>query len=416
MLPAIAHPGMENASRWRFIVSLPEGSPQEVRRTTPRMWFGVLTVSLGIFSMITAEQLPVGLIPAISEQLGVMVGTAGLTVTVPGVIAAFASIGLPLAAGRLDRRALLAGLLAVMAVASIVSALAPSFTVLLASRLLVGITIGGFWAIAGSLAVRLVPGPSVPRALVLIFGGVGAAAVLGVPVGAMIGAAVGWRGAFWALAGLSTAVLIAALLLLPRLPASEPVHLAALRAQLRNPVLVAGVVATALLIAGHYGAYTFVSPALLGISGVSSALIGPLLLGYGVLGMIGNVVAGRWASRAAGATMATIVIVLGAALVLFPLLGVTPWSGGALLLVWGLAYGAAPVTLQTWVLGAAPHSAEAATAIYCFVFNLAISVGALASSIVVDAMGVQTVLPGAAVVVLLALLTVRRAPKAAAAE
>ncbi|HEX4817232.1 MAG TPA: MFS transporter [Nonomuraea sp.] len=394
-------------------MSLSEAPRREALRTTLRMWSGVLTVSVGIFAMITAEQLPVGLIPSISDQLGVTVGTAGLTVTVPGVIAAVASIGLPLAVGRLDRRALLAALLAVLAVASTASALAPNFTVLLVSRLLVGVTIGGFWAIAGGLAVRLVPGPSVPRALVLIFGGVGAAAVLGVPVGTMIGELAGWRGAFWSLTGLSIAILLAALVLLPPLPAAEPVRLQALRAQLRNPTLVAGIGATALLIAGHYGAYTFVSPALLDISGVSTTIIGPLLLGYGVLGMVGNAIAGSWAARAAGRTMAALVIVLGAALALFPLLGATPWSGAALLLVWGLAYGAAPVALQTWVLRAAPTSAEAATAIYCFVFNLAIALGALASSVVVDVMGVQSVLWIGAVLVLLVLGTVRRAPVAA---
>jgi predicted MFS family arabinose efflux permease len=191
------------------------------------------------------------------------------------------------------------------------------------------------------------------------------------------------------------------------------VHLAALRAQLRNPVLVAGIVATALLIAGHYGAYTFVSPALSDISGASSAIIGPLLLGYGVLGMVGNAVAGSLAAPAAGRTMAAAVAVLGAALVLFPLVGSTPWTGAALLLVWGFAYGAAPVTLQTWVLAAAPKSVEAATAIYCFVFNLAIALGALASGLVVDAMGVRRVLWLGAALVLLVLVTVRRAPAAA---
>ncbi|WP_242888782.1 MFS transporter [Actinomadura litoris] len=389
---------------------LPDSPPQDAERTTPRMWLGVLTVSLGIFSMITAEQLPVGLLPSMSEQLGVAVGTAGLTVTVPGVVAAFSSIGLPLAVGRLDRRALLAVLLAVMAVASTVSALATNFGVLLASRLLVGITIGGFWAIAGSLAVRLVPGPSVPRALVLIFGGVGAAAVLGVPVGTMIGELLGWRGAFWSLTGLSLAVLAAALVLLPPLPAAEPVRLRVLRAQTRNPVLMAGIAATALLIAGHYGAYIFVSPALRDVSGVGAAAVGPLLLGYGILGMVGNAAAGSRASRAPGRTLASIVVVLAAALVLFPLLGTTPWTGAALLLVWGLAYGAAPVALQTWILRAAPDEAEAATAIYCFVFNLAIALGALASGLVVDAAGVRSVFWIAAALVLLVLLTVRRAP------
>jgi predicted MFS family arabinose efflux permease len=379
------------------------------------MWLGVLTVSVGIFTMITAEQLPVGLIPAIAGELGVSTGTAGQTVTAPGVIAAFASIVIPLLAGRLDRRVLLAGLLAVMAVASAVSALAPTYPVLIVSRLFVGITIGGFWAIAGSLAVRLVPGPYVARAMVLIFGGVSVAAVLGVPIGTIIGEWAGWRVAFGAVAGLSAAVLVAAVVFLPRLPAAEPVRPRALLVQLRNPALVAGIAATALLVAGHYGAYTFVSPALLDISGVSSGIIGVLLLGYGVLGLVANVIAGPRAARSPGRTAAVIAVALGATLALFPLLGASPWGGVALLMVWGLAYGGAPVTLQTWVLTAAPQNAEAATSVYCFVFNLAIAAGAAASGLVVDALGVSSVLWLGAVLVLLVLLTVRRAPGAESA-
>jgi predicted MFS family arabinose efflux permease len=164
-------------------------------------------------------------------------------------------------------------------------------------------------------------------------------------------------------------------------------------------------------VAGHYGAFTFVSPALLDISGVSSAIVGALLLGYGALGMVGNVVAGPWAARTPGRTLAVIALALGATLATFPLLGVTPAGGIALLLLWGLVYGAAPVTLQTWTMKAAPDSAEAATAVYCFVFNLAIAVGAAASGLVVDQLGVAQVLWLGAALVLLALLTVKRAPE-----
>jgi predicted MFS family arabinose efflux permease len=99
-------------------------------------------------------------------------------------------------------------------------------------------------------------------------------------------------------------------------------------------------------------------------------------------------------------------------LALFPLVGANPGGGAVLLMVWGLAYGGAPVTLQTWVLTAAPASAEAATAVYCFVFNIAIAVGAAASGLVVDALGVPSVLWLGAALVLLVLLTVRRAPLA----
>ncbi len=307
---------------------------------------------------------------------------------------------------------LLAVLLAVMAVASTLSALTPNYAGLIGSRLLVGITIGGFWAIAGSLAMRLVPGPFVARAMVLIFGGVSVAAVLGVPVGTILGQWLGWRAAFGALAGLSTAVLVAALVFLPGLPAAEPVRLRSVLAQLRNPALVAGIAATALLVAGHYGAYTFVSPVLLDISGVGSGLVGLLLLGYGALGMVANVVAGPRAARTPGRAVAVIAVVLGATLAFFPVGGASPWGGTVLLLLWGLAYGGAPVTLQTWVMMAAQAKAEAATSVYCLVFNLSIAVGVTTSGLVVDALGVPSVLWLGAALVLLVLLTVRWAPVA----
>jgi predicted MFS family arabinose efflux permease len=179
--------------------------------------------------------------------------------------------------------------------------------VLIASRVFVGITIGGFWAVAGSLAVRLVPGPYVARAMVLIFGGMSAAAVLGVPVGTILGEWLGWRAAFGSLAALSAAVLAAALVFLPRLPAAEGVR----------PVPCGRNCATPRCSRASrprrcwLRAYTFVSPALLDISGVGGGMIGVLLLGYGVFGTVANVIAGPRAARSPGRTEAVIAAVLG---------------------------------------------------------------------------------------------------------
>ncbi len=143
---------------------------------------------------------------------------------------------------------------------------------------------------------------------------------------------------------------------------------------------------------------------------MAGGMIGLVLLGYGVLGMVANVIAGPWAARLPGRTAAVIVGVLGATLALFPLLGASPWGGAALLLVWGLAYGGAPVTLQTWVLGGA-RICRGGDRDLLLRFNLAIAFGALASSLLVDAAGVRTVFWLGAVLVLPVLLTVRRAPR-----
>ena len=174
-----------------------------------------------------------------------------------------------------------------------------------------------------------------------------------------------------------------------------------------------GIVATGLLVAGHYGAYTFVSPALLDISGVSSGLIGALLLGYGVLGMVGNgsPAPGRPVARPHVAAIVSCSV---------PTARVPPARRDAV----GGHHPVDGVGLRLRRSAGDPadvgadrgaESAEAATAVYCFVFNMAIAPGALAGSVVVDALGVRASWVGAALV-LLVLVTVRRAPVAAAAH
>ena len=146
-------------------------------------WWAVVAVMIGIFLLVTAEQLPIGLLSQVASSMGVTPGMAGLMVTVPGVVAAFSAPLLPVAVGRLDRRIMLTLLMVVMVVGSVLSALASSFILLLTARVLVGLSIGGFWAVAGSIAPRWVPEAQVPKAMTMIFGGVAAASVLGVPRG-----------------------------------------------------------------------------------------------------------------------------------------------------------------------------------------------------------------------------------------
>jgi predicted MFS family arabinose efflux permease len=179
------------------------------------------------------------------------------------------------------------------------------------------------------------------------------------------------------------------------------VHLRTLLEQLRVPTIRVGVIATFLLVSGHYGAFTFVSPTLQKISGIHAHTIGPLLLMYGAAAVAGNFIAGAAAARNVRRTIITVSIALATILATFPILGRTPVTGGLLLLAWGFAFGGLPVTVQTWILKAAPNATEAATGLNTFMFNLAIALGALYSSIVAGAMAVSGVLWLAAFLVIL---------------
>ncbi|WP_225726524.1 MULTISPECIES: MFS transporter [unclassified Nocardia] len=369
--------------------------PDQVLRHSPatfRNWLAVAAVATATFAMVTVEAMPVGLLTPIGRTFDVSAGAVALTVTLPGLVASVAAPVLPVAIGRLDRRLVLLGLLGLMLAATLVSAAAPGFAVLLAARAVVGVAIGGFWALAASCAIRLVPPHHIPRATSLAFGGATVANVLGVPAATLIGNLSGWRVAFLVVAGFGVVVAVTLGALLPRLSAETAVSLRELLRQLRIPAVRAGVIATFLLVGGHWAAYTFIRPALQDLSGLSAAAIGPAQLGFGVAGVLGTFAGGSAAARDPRRALIWAAALLTAALALFGIVGSTPVGGIAVLLVWGVAFGAIPVGVQSWILRAAPDNAEAATALNTSLYNLAVALGALLGGIIVDATSVGGVL------------------------
>ncbi|MDH0645704.1 MFS transporter [Pseudomonas sp. GD03858] len=355
-------------------------------------WLAVGAAGLATFSVVTTEMLPVGLLTPIAETLDSSTGTTGLTLTLPSLLAALFAPLVVVAAGGVDRRRILCGLLGLLALANLASALAPNIGWLLAARVLVGFCIGGIWAIAGGLAARLVANPAVGLATAIIFGGVAAASVLGVPLGAMIGDFVGWRWAFAGMAALSALVLLLHLAVLPPLPVASAVTARQFFAQSGNRALRIGLLLTLLLVAGHFLTFTFVRPLLLGWSGFDDQWIGALLFAYGVAGMTGNFLVGLLASKRPGTTLALIALGLLLVPAMFLSVGHTPVGGTIALLTWGLAYGGVSVGLMTWMIKAAPSAVEVATALYIAVFNGAIALGSWAGGQIVDELGLADML------------------------
>ncbi|RUR52083.1 MFS transporter [Vreelandella populi] len=378
------------------------------KEQAPR-WWAVVAVMIGIFLLVTAEQLPIGLLSQVASSMDVTPGVAGLMVTVPGVVAAFSAPLLPVAVGRMDRRVMLTLLMGVMVIGSVLSAFASSFILLLAARVLVGISIGGYWAVAGSIAPRLVPEDKVAKAMTIIFGGVAAASVLGVPLGTLLGDLSNWRVAFGALGGFSLLTALALWCWLPPLPPREPVRLKVLAQQFGSRGVRVAVLVTGFVVIGHFAAYTFISPILQDISGVAQRQVGSLLLLYGAAGIIGNIAAGMFAARHPYRAVLAIPSLLLVVVAAFPFLGVQPTSGVLMLMMWGAVFGSVSVSIQTWILRTAPNT-EAATALMAFVFNLSIGLGAMAGGRVVDATSLPITMWAASLLFLLGALLVWRTP------
>ncbi len=376
------------------------------RRLTGRMnapaprWPAVFAVTVGIFAIVTIEILPIGLLTPIASGFGVSAGTAGWTMTVPGFVAAVAAPVVTVAAGRLDRRPVLGGLLVLLAAAGVLTAAAPAFWVLLAARFLVGVVIGGFWSIGAGLAPRLVGTAAAARATSVIFAAVPVGSVLGVPLGTLVGQLAGWRTAFLLLGILSLGTAGALVLLAPPLPPGEATRLTVLGGLVRRRGVRSGLLVTFLVVLAHFGTYTYVTPLLRDV--VRPEVLSGYLLAYGVAGIAGTFLAGRYGK---GFALAAAVI----ALAVFVLPHTGPDGALVTLVLWGVAYGAVPVCSQAWFAREAPDAPEAATVLFTASFQATISVGALAGGFVVDAVSVPAVMTCGGVAAAVAALAIRGA-------
>ncbi|CDM91820.1 MFS transporter [Xenorhabdus bovienii] len=368
-----------------------------------RPWLAVTAIGLSTFSVVTTEMLPVGLLNPIADTLNSTVGTAGLMISLPALLAALFAPLAVLASGGINRRTILCFLIILLIMANIASATATSMNWLLAARVIVGFCMGGIWAIAGGLAGRLVSPGSVGLATSIIFGGVAAASVFGVPLGAFIGDAFGWRAAFLAMAILAMLVLILLIKSLPSLPVNNSVTIGQFAEVLANRKVLVGLLVTFFLVAGHFMAYTYVRPLLQTVSKFDNSWISPLLFAYGLAGIAGNFLAGSIATKQLRWTLVFIAIGITAAVLLFSPLGGSITGGSLITLLWGVAYGGVSVSLMTWMMIAASKSIEVATSLYIAIFNIGIASGSFLGSQVVDKYGLLTNTTLAGVVAILAL-------------
>lgn len=355
----------------------------------PSPWPGVLSIAVGAFALVTTEFLPVGLLPAIAAELHVTEGVAGMMVTGPGLVAALAAVLVTIGIGKTDRRYVLWGLTATLLLSNLIVAYSHSFLLVLAGRALLGVGVGGFWALGPALSTRLAPGAEA-RALAMVFAGVSLGTVAGVPAGALIGDLYGWRTAFQAGSVVAVLVLLTQMRLLPSLPARQSVTFAHLPALLRVPKARLGIYITMLVFMGQFAAYTYISPFLAQVTQLHPRTISTLLLVYGAAGLAGNVIGGKILARSVRAGLITTGVVLGLSTLALPLLGHGLPGATVLLVFWGMAFGMMPMSVQTWIFQAAPHAMESGGAVFVATVQIALAGGALLGGVAVDHLGVAS--------------------------
>src|SRR6478735_591737 len=193
--------------------------------TQQHAWSAVGAMTMCVALLIASEFMPVSLLSPIAADLGATQGMAGQAISISGLFALFTSLFIASAASRFDRRYVLVALTAAMLASLVLIALAPNFAILMAARAVLGITIGGFWALSTATIMRLVPASSVPRALGVMYMGNAMATAFAAPIGSYLGGAIGWRGVFWLLVPLALANLAWLWVSIPTLPPQHAVPL-----------------------------------------------------------------------------------------------------------------------------------------------------------------------------------------------
>jgi predicted MFS family arabinose efflux permease len=369
----------------------------------------VAVITASLFTFVTTELMPVGLLTPISGSLGIPVGVAGLMVTLYGVSA---GLGVPFIVAwtrRVNRRTLLSALLAVLAVGNLVTAVAPTYPLVLTARLVMGFANGVFWAIGVSMAMRLVPPAHANRAAAVALSGISIATVVGIPLGTFLGSLTSWRTTFLIWSGLSAVVLLAVMATIPALRSENTVTVREVFAlPARNAALRLTMVTVVLYVLGHFAAYTFVRPFMEQRTSAGPGFIAGLLIIYGAGGAVGNFAAGYTATRHLAGTFLAARAGIVAALLL--LLTTAHSKAGAItaLALWGVSFGAANLCQVNMTLAAAPDTFEAAMSLNTLGYNTSIALGALFGGLLADATSLTTTVCLAAALTTASLLTTRR--------
>jgi DHA1 family purine ribonucleoside efflux pump-like MFS transporter len=364
-------------------------TPQPTRARSG--WPGVIALMVAIFTLVTSEFLPASLLPLMAEDFGITEGVAGQVVTATALVGMITGPGIGLMFPRLDRRRLLIGLLVLALLSNLLTAVAPSYALVVVARLALGAAIAGTWSMALAVAAHLVPAGQLGRAMSVVNIGVAGATVAAVPLGALISSLAGWRTVFFAVTAATAVALILFIIVMPSVPAAAGGGFRTLIAALHSRVMIVGLIGLAILVAGHFGSYTFIRTGAEGVPGLTPATIAILLAVYGVGGLLGNLLAGLIVDRRLGLAMVTVPLTIALAIIGFSL------STGSVILVfvavalWGVGFGANPTMSQTWISRAEPKRVEAAGGLFVATFQLAIALGAALGGLLLDSAGVQTV-------------------------
>lgn len=350
----------------------------------PAAWWAVFAMSLGIFGIVGAEFLPASLLTPMATDLNVTEGMAGQSVTATAAFGFLASLFISLIAGERNRRNILIFFAVLLVVSNLSVAMASNLNVLLIARIILGVALGGFWALSPAVILRLVPEQHVPKALAILFGGVSAATVFAAPFGTFIGDMFGWRTVFYAAAFLGMLAVASLYISLPSLPSESTESSKTILTLIRRREVFIGMLSLLLVFVGHFSFFTYLRPFLEDVSDADPMRITITLLIFGIGTFFGNGISSKLINSSLKKTLVMMPLLMAILAALLSIFGGNQILDSVYIAAWGLLFGIVPVSWSTWVTKAMPDNTENGGGLLVATCNLAIAIGAAGGGFVLD--------------------------------
>ncbi|MCT9624845.1 MFS transporter [Pseudarthrobacter equi] len=348
---------------------------------------GLIALALGGFGIGLTEFVIAGLLPDVAADFGVSEASAGWFISGYALAVVVGALGLTAAVTRLERKPVLAGLLVLFIAGNLLSATAADYWPMMLGRVIAALAHGAFFGIGAVVAAGMVPPSKKAGAIALMFTGLTAANVLGVPFGTLLGQAAGWRATFWAITVIGVAALAGILALVPRQAGAAEAG-GSLRSELgafRSGQVWLSIVVTVLGFGGMFGAFTYIAYTLTEVSGFAASTVPWLLVVFGVGLFAGNTLGGKAADRNVDRTLLVVLAVLAVVLVAFALVAAHPvLTVVSLVLMGGFGFATVP-GLQMRVMKYAPGAPTLASGANIGAFNVGNALGAWLGGVTITA-------------------------------
>lgn len=367
--------------------------------TSNKMPLQVWVLTLAAFAIGTAEFVIAGILTQVAESLSITEGQAGHLITAYALAIVIGGPILTLWLARYDKRKVLIGLMILFVISNLITAFSDSYSTLLFSRVMAGLTQGPFYGIGAVVATRLVSEKMAGQAVGQMFAGLTLANVLGVPGGAWIGNAYGWNTTFMVVAAFGALAAIVIAITIPRQKAEETKSLSAQIGAFKNPQLLASLLITTLGWAGFMTFYGYIAPIAEQVAGFARTDLTWILVVVGLGLVIGNTLGGKSADKNLSKSLMLWPAAMIIALIVVGFLAPYKWPFVIAAFVFGVVSFANVPPMQMRVMKHGGEAPELAATANISAFNIANALGGIIGGVVIDSTLGASAIPFAAIAV-----------------